>query len=410
MKSMDANQGICFFLSEAGKGNFPVPVDCARKIASMSRTVVPQREILDEFYQVCGRDCCVESPLFGWDDPESDKSDKYNPYNVNNCCNDHNETTFDQRGHVTSILIDHTARNKSHFGDWDDFDPHKKCRVPSFELPVDISKLWKLESLDLQHLPIVGGIPPEYDRLKNLKRLGLVQNDQWKLSRLPETRVPQFNQLEELHLEGFLISDETVEDISGISTLKKLSIVMKSNFATRDKLKNVVLDLSPLEWLENLEELVLIVPNVHSLRGMVKLKKFFLKSNWKCSDLTTTVDLTMVEDFLHRCPQLDNVDITIPVTGRFSRKFFEHPTLKSLKFHTTYGGVATSIDFTSEDFPPCKYSGKLSYELPREIFYFCGAVYAVGDLPESYRKLGVISADEHAQQIVKDEKWKQLFH
>ena len=332
---MYSNQGVCFFLSEAGKGNFPVPFDCSQKIASMARTVVPQQKILDEFYEVCGRDCCVESPRW-YDHEEDNESDKYDPYNVNNCCNDHNETTFDQRGHVTSILIDHTARNKSHFGDWDDFDPHKRCRVPSFELPVDISELWKLESLDLRYLPIVGGIPPEYSRLKNLKRLGLTQKDQWKCSSLPEARIPQFDQLEELHLEGFLISDETIEDISRISTLKKLSIVMESSFGTNQKLRNVVLDLSPLERLENLEELVIMVPKVHSLRGMVKLKKFFLNSNWNCSDLTTTVDLTMVEDFLHRCPQLDNVDITIPVTGRFSRKFFEHPTLKSLRFHTTY--------------------------------------------------------------------------
>jgi hypothetical protein len=97
------------------------------------------------------------------------------------------------------------------------------------------------------------------------------------------------------------------------------------------------------------------------------------------------------------------------VTGRFSKRFFEHPTLKNLMFHA-YGTGATSIDFTSEEFPPCKYSGRLSYEPPRETFYGCRSVYAIGDLPESYRKLGMISADERAQQVAEDKEsraaWK----
>lgn len=397
---MHSNQGVCFFISEVGKGKFVFfPLDCAQKIAKMAFTPIQQNKILDEFYEACGRDCCVESPRSPvWNDDYD--QDRYNSYNVNNCCNDHNKTTFDSRGRVISILIDHTARNQSHFGDWDDFDPHKRCRVPSFELPLDISKLWRLNSLEMQYLPIVGGIPPEYGRLENLKRLVLVQKDQWNCSSLPETRVPHFQQLEELHLEGFMINDETIEDISRISTLKKLRISVRSDFWTSAKLEDFILDLSSLERLENLEELVITVPRVCSLRGLPKLKIFYLKSTWN------DVDLSIVENFLHDCPELESVNMIIPVTGVFSARFFEHPTLKDLVFHCECGSVS-SIDFASEEFPPCKYSGELTYVPSQEDTYDGKrAVFAVGELPDGYQNLGIMSADERAEQVAQDEEDK----
>lgn len=348
-----------------------LPPDVARHIVKMAYSV-PEQPIVESFLNLCGRYRCREIG---------------NLWIHDNCCQTYDRIVR-ENNHIRSIVLNRRIAMESHSGDYDDHDPHKRCRVPEFELPSDIRHLRQLRKLILKYLPITGRIPLEWIGLKKLEVLRLQRYNAWDCEKYHTISVPPFMNLKELHLGEFKITTENIVEISEIKTLKQLNLSLgrkQEMFVEDDARANGSnIDFSSLSKLPKLEVLCISMDriNVRSFRGIPSLRELWLLSG-RCKP-TDSVSIAFLESFLHECVNLNSCSLCIPVCGFFSSKFFDHPTLEIVLLKSTNSRVK-SIDFNREEYPKCRYTGCLEYTDNYSVFN----ISAMGDVPVGYDNMGI---------------------
>lgn len=376
---MSCEPGAVFFLKQQMRytGNhLRLPSDILRKICSMS--FVPQKPIVDEILTLSGVDNCKEIQK-----DYRRQEDYRNPMDGNlrhadcleiyDCCQDQNIIRYDEQGNIIEFVINHYAQHTSQNGDWDDFDPHKECINPVFELPKSIGYLRKLEVLEFIFVNVTENIPIELGYLRNLKTLTLIcENNSFELSNinLPHTLCLLTN-LETLVIKNYDFKNSDIEIISELSNLKQLVLHSSSD---EDK------DFSPLLKLKNLENLEIMSAGVDifSFSEMKKLRRLNIHQYLQDGN----VNINDFTELLFVFPCLEEVVSNCIFVGNVNKKLFEHPTLKNIDLFN-YSNSDITIDFTNGNFPECQYSGEI-----------CLNPNIIGEIPHSYQQIGIEREEE----------------
>ena len=371
--------GAVFFFKQQMRctGNhLRLPTDILRKICSMS--FVPQKPIVNEILTLSGVDNCKEIQK-DYLSPE----DYLNPmdgnlrhadcFEIYDCCRDQNVIKYDEQGNIKELVISRYAQHTSHDGDWDDFDPHKECINPVFELPKSIGYLRKLEVLEFIFVNVTENIPIELGYLRNLKKLTLICDDnslELRNINLPHT-LSLLTNLETLVIKNYDLKNSDIEIISELSNLKKLVLHSSS-----DEYK----DFLPLLKLKNLENLEIhsMGFDIFSFNEMKKLRRLSIYQYQQDGN----VNINDFTELLFVFPFLEEVASNCIFVGNINKKLFEHPTLKNIDLFN-YSDSDITIDFTNGNFPECQYSGEI-----------CLNPTIIGEIPLSYQQIGIVREDE----------------
>ena len=299
-------------------------------------------------------------------------------FEIYDCCRDQNVIKYDEQGNIKELVINHYAQNTSQNGDWDDFDPHKECINPVFELPKSIGYLRKLEVLEFIFVNVTENIPIELGYLRNLKTLTLICEDnsfKFKNINLPPT-LSLLTNLETLVIKNYDLKNSDIEIISELSNLKKL-VLHSSN--DEDK------DFSPLLKLKNLENLEIMSTGVDifSFSGMKKLRRLCIYQYQQDGN----ANINHFTELLFALPYLEEVASDCIFVGNVNKKLFEHPTLKNIDLFN-YSNSEMTIDFTNGNFPECQYSGRIII-----------STNIIGEIPHSYQQIGIEREEEFLEGI-----------